>query len=111
MLVNIDKSMLVHNECSAELIQQSKEILSYPTNPMSDGFKYLGFFLKPNSYGFQYWIWIYQKVEERVSAWGNKFLSKGGRMVLIKAVIQSIPVYWDSIAYIPKGILTKIRKK
>ena len=32
-------------------------------------------------------------------------------MVLIKAVLQSIPVYWASIAYIPKGILTKIRKK
>ena len=53
MLVNIDKYMLVHNEFSAKLIQQSKEILSYPTNPMSHGFKYLGFFLKPNSYGFQ----------------------------------------------------------
>ena len=32
-------------------------------------------------------------------------------MVLIKAMLQSIPVYWASIAYIPKGILTKIRKK
>ena len=29
---------------------------------------------------------------------------------MIKAVLQSIPVYWASIAYIPKGILTKIRK-
>ena len=31
--------------------------------------------------------------------------------MLIKAVLQSIPVYWASIVYIPKGILTKIRKK
>ena len=29
---------------------------------------------------------------------------------MLKAVLQSIPVYWASIAYIPKGILTKIRK-
>ena len=29
---------------------------------------------------------------------------------MLKAVLQSSPVYWASIAYIPKGILTKIRK-
>ena len=28
----------------------------------------------------------------------------------MKEVLHSIPVYWASIAYIPKGILTKIRK-
>ena len=111
MLVNIEKYMIVHNECLVGLSQESKEILSYPTIPMCDGFKYLGFFLKPNSYGFQDWIWLYKKVEARVSSWENKFLSRGGRLVLIKAFLQSIPVFWASIAYIPKGILTKIRKK
>ena len=60
MLVNIDKSLMVHNECSEEFIQQSKEILSYPTSNLSKGFKYLGFVLKPNSYGFKDWMWLYQ---------------------------------------------------
>ena len=92
MLVNIENSLLVHNECSEYLIQQSKEILSYPINPMSNGFKYLGFFLKPNSYGFQDWIWIYHKVEARVSAWENNFISRGGRLLLIKVVFHCIPV-------------------
>ena len=31
--------------------------------------------------------------------------------MILKAVLQSIPIYWASIAYIPKGILTKIRNK
>ena len=93
MLVNIDKSMLVHNECSKYLIQQSKEIISYPINPMSKGFKYIGFFLKHNIYVFQDWIWLYQKVEARVSTWANMFLSRGGRLVLIKEFLQSIPIY------------------
>ena len=47
----------------------------------------------------------------RGSAWENRFLSRGGRVVLIKVVLQNIAVYWDSIVYIPKGILTKIKKK
>ena len=38
------------------------------------------------------------------------FLSRGGRLVLLKVVLQSITVYWASIAYIPKAILTKKRK-
>jgi len=40
-----------------------------------------------------------------------KFLSRGGRLVLLKPILQSIPVYWDTISYIPKGILQKLRKK
>ena len=31
--------------------------------------------------------------------------------MLLKVVLKSILFYWESIAYIPKGILTKIRKK
>ena len=111
MLINIGKSSMTHNEFIEELAQQSKEILSYPTNSISTGFKYLGFFLKPNSYAFQYWVWLYQKVEARVSSWENWFLSRGGILVLIKVVLQSNLVYWESITYIPKGILAKIRKK
>ena len=52
MLINIDKYLLAHNKFSEELVQQSKEIFSYPTNTMSTGFNYLGFSLKSNNYAF-----------------------------------------------------------
>ena len=71
MLINIEKMMLAHNEFLEELIQRSNEILSYPTKSMAHGFKYLGFLLKPNSYTFKDWMWLYQKVEYRVSSWAN----------------------------------------
>ena len=45
-----------------------------------------------------------------INLWENRFLSRGGRLILLKSVLHSIPVYWASIAYIPKGNLTKIRK-
>ena len=38
-------------------------------------------------------------------------MSRGGRLVLVKAMLQIIPVYWASIAYIPKGIFTNIWKE
>ena len=72
---------------------------------MSEGFKYLGFVLKPNAYSFKDWMWLYKNIEGRIGCWTNKFLSIGGRLVLLKAILQSIPVYWATIAYILKGIL------
>jgi hypothetical protein len=35
---------------------------------------------------------------------------RGGKLVLLKLGIESIPVYLTSIASVPKGILLKIRK-
>ena len=93
MIINIEKSMLAHNEFPDKLAQKSKEILAYPTKPLAEGFKYLGFFLKPNCYAFKDWMWLFQKVEARVFSWENRFVSRGGRLVLVKAVLQSIPVY------------------
>ena len=63
MLINIEKSILAHNEFSEDLAQQYREIIPYPTNPISIGFKYLGFFLKPNLYAFQDWVSLFKKIE------------------------------------------------
>lgn len=43
--------------------------------------------------------------------WHNRWLSHGGKLVLVKSVLESILVYQMSIAQVPKGILNKIRKK
>ena len=88
---------------------REKELIPVPAAPISEGFKYICFQLKPNA--FQDWTWLYKNIETRISMWDNRFLSRGRCLVLLKVVLQSIPIYWDSIAYIPKGISMKIRKK
>ena len=87
MVINIDKSNLVHNEFSTYMLQREKEIVPYKTIQNETGFKYLGFFIKPNSYSFQDWVWLYKKIESRISSWENRFLSRGGRLVLLKVVL------------------------
>ena len=106
MVVNVENSNLSHNEFLEELLQRSKELIQYKTTSVKEGFKYLGFNLKPNCYCFQDWVWLYQKIENIINIWANRFLSKGGRLIFLKAMLQSILVYWASIAYIPKGILS-----
>ncbi|KAK3227605.1 hypothetical protein Dsin_007467 [Dipteronia sinensis] len=71
---------------------------------------YLGFLLggKPGSKVF--WNSLVDKIERRLAPWKRKFLSKGGRLVLIKAVISSLPTYFLSVFKIPVGIALRIEK-
>ena len=109
MQINIKKSNLSYNKISTKEVSRLKEVISFPLKPISEGFKYIGFVLNLNSYSFYECIWLYKKVEARLSWWTNWFLSRGGRLVLLIAVLLSLPIYRISISYIPKGILTKVR--
>jgi hypothetical protein len=51
-----------------------------------------------------------RKVEKRLNNWSFRWLSRAGRLTLTKYVLEAIPVYWMSLAWIPKGILEKLRK-
>jgi hypothetical protein len=55
-------------------------------------------------------MWLIAKLEKRLKGWSYKWLSRAGRLVLIKSVLEAIPVYWMSLSWIPKGILEKARK-
>jgi hypothetical protein len=75
------------------------------------GFKYLGFYIKPNCYNRVDWIWLEKKFEKIIVHWTHKWLSLGGRVTLVKAVLESISVYWLSLAKIPKGVPNSIRRR
>ena len=72
---------------------------------LDGGLKYLGFSLKANLYLSRDWFWLIGKVEKRLKGWSHKWLSRAGRLVLVKSVLEAIPVYWMSLSWIPIGIL------
>ena len=37
-------------------------------------------------------------------------MSRAGRLILVKAVLEAIPVYWMSLSWIPNGVLEKARQ-
>jgi hypothetical protein len=88
-----------------------KAILPYDIKPVEEGFKYLGLFLKPNYYSRLDWIWLEKKIDKRILSWSHKWLSLGGRVILVKFVLESIYVYWLSMEKIPKSVLNSIRKR
>ena len=67
MVIKIEESNLVYYEFSADMIQSAKDMSPFLDIQAKYGFKYLGFSLKPNSYSFQDWVWLYKKIENLIS--------------------------------------------
>ena len=110
MLINLEKSCVIINKWFEAEDNSFLSLILAQRRALEARFKYLGFHLKPDRYRKEDWGWLIHKVEVRISVWTNKLLSRGGRLVLIKSVLEGIPVYWNSIAVIPKGILDKIHR-
>jgi hypothetical protein len=53
---------------------------------------------------------LVSKMERKVYHWCNWWISRGGILVLIKIVLEAIPMYWHLKTLIPKSILQGIRK-
>lgn len=51
---------------------------------------------------------IRERVWKRINGWGEKMLSRAGKDVLIKAVLQVIPTYIMSCFALPKSLVNSI---
>ncbi|KAK0577750.1 hypothetical protein LWI29_038034 [Acer saccharum] len=71
---------------------------------------YLGMPLGARPSSKVFWKTVLARIEKRLSLWKKKFLSKGGRLVLIKAVLASIPTYFMSIFKVPVNVAKTIEK-
>eukprot|EP00253_Pinus_taeda_P024757 PITA_24757 len=72
--------------------------------------KYLGNMLEFTSKRLKNWQGILDKLSNRVANWAFRTLNMAGRIVLVKSVLQAIPIYPLSIMAVPLGICSKIRE-
>jgi len=54
--------------------------------------------------------YIKDRVWQKINSWSGKCLSKAGREVMIKYVLQAIPLYVLSIFYLPTTLINSIEK-
>ncbi|KAJ0680602.1 putative RNA-directed DNA polymerase [Helianthus annuus] len=71
-------------------------------NPDSIPFKYLGLNVGANMNRISNWQPVYDIFRSRLATWKVHLLSIGGRVVLIKSVMKSLPNYYFSIYKAPK---------
>jgi len=48
-------------------------------------------------------------MEKRLNIWYHKYLSRAGILMLIKDILEATSVYWMSLAWTPRGILSRIQ--
>ena len=56
----------------------------------------------------QSFIYLKERVWKKLQGWKEKLLSQAGRKVLIKSVIQAIPMYNMSCFKLPKGLVKEL---
>lgn len=94
---------------SVQETQTGLQAFPYLVHPLDRGLKYLGFNLKPTCQRIADWVWLVAKLEKRLTGWSLRYLSRAGRLVLIKYVLEATPVFWMALAWIPRNILGRLQ--
>ena len=72
--------------------------------------KYLGLPLGTKFKELSIWNPILEKTERRLVGWKRLYLSKGGKVTLIKSTLSSLPTYFLSILPIPRKVANRMEK-
>ncbi|KAJ9707979.1 hypothetical protein PVL29_000172 [Vitis rotundifolia] len=71
---------------------------------------YLGLPLGAHHKASSVWDGVEERMRRRLAHWKRQYISKGGRITLIKSTLASIPLYLLSIVRIPKAIAKRLEK-
>jgi hypothetical protein len=105
--VNLGKSEIV-TICEVEDIGALATILgcSVAALPM----KYLGLPLGASYKATIMWNGVIEQMERRMAGWMKLYLSKGGRLTLIKCTLSNLPTYFLSLFLVPMSVVRRIEK-
>ena len=71
---------------------------------------YLGMPLGASHKSPTIWNPILEKIERKLAGWKKLYLSKDGRLTLLKSTISSLPTYYLSLFTIPTRVANKIER-
>ncbi|CAJ2644440.1 unnamed protein product [Trifolium pratense] len=104
--VNFNKSMLVGVNIPESWLCEAASTLCCKVGKIP--FLYLGLQIRGDPRRLVFWDQILTRLKNRLSGWKSRFLSFGGRLVLLKSVLTSLPVYALSFFKAPSGIISSI---
>ena len=106
--INYRKIQILGWNCNPREMADVSRILGIEGKTQWDAFKYLGVPIFKTTMKSSNRLPIVDKVKSRINTWGSTWLNHAGKVVLIKVVLSSIPIYYCSILLAPKGIITLI---
>jgi hypothetical protein len=102
--VNFHKSMLFGVNVNDSWLHEAASVMQCKHGCLP--FTYLGLPIGGNPRRIQFWLPLIEKIRKRLSGWKCKNLSICGRLILLKSVLSSIPVYFLSFFKAPSGIIS-----
>ena len=104
--VNFHKSMLTGVNIYETWLTEAASVMNCRRGSIP--FVYLGLPIGGDSRKLSFWKPVIDRIMASLSSWNNKFLSFGGPLVLLKAVLSSLPVYFLSFFKAPTDIISSI---
>ena len=101
--VNFSKSLLVGVNVPESWLVEAAMVLNCKVGAIP--FMYPGLPIGGNARRLAFWEPLLKRITSRLSGWSSNFLSFGGRLVLLKYVLSSLPVYALSFFKAPSGIV------
>ena len=105
--INREKSKLFFFNTPLSICRNIARLMDFPINTLPSN--YLGVPLTGRPLFRATWEDLINKLEKRIANWTFKSLNLAGRLVLVKYVLQAIPLYLYSAFAAPKVISNKIK--
>ncbi|KAL4367675.1 hypothetical protein GQ457_05G016460 [Hibiscus cannabinus] len=104
--LNLSKTKLIGINVDEQRIDQWAKILHCQSEKFSSW--YLALPLGAKRISISIWEPIVERVETKLTSWKSKLLSFGGRLKLIKSVLNGLPVYFMTMFPMPTSINNRI---
>lgn len=104
--VNFDKSYMFGVNVDEGGLQEIAGKLRYKVGEWP--IPYLGMKVGSRINGIVAWKGVVERVKERLKRWDSKSLSLGGRVTIVKYVLNSIPLYSLSFMRMPRTIENRL---
>jgi hypothetical protein len=106
--VNFRKSSLMGVNVSQDFMRLASIFLNCRVGVLP--FNYLGLPVGANPRRASTWEPMLNSLRKRLGVWGNKYVSLGGRIVLLNSVLNAIPIFYLSFLKISIAVWKKVRK-
>ena len=107
-LINREKSGVFGWNVDPMKMHQISNILGFPGFVQWVKIKYLGLPLTLGTSPPSLWLDVLSKLKAKIVSLGGHWLTKAGKLILIKSVLSSLPIFQSSLLLAPKSISTQI---